>query len=186
MARQTTWVSPSEDNSQAVLHRSSRSTAEIDEEAYHLLTFYATERALAISELLSRGQNEACILVLHFENYHPDNMPPLNVVRTSLTELQMIYPERITQILVLDPPRWLRITYGIVSMFLSKETRNKVRNWGCTPFYVDARDNKKLTTLDSIIEGSHGFWKGRSNAGSRHIPRTLANQERNEGVEFAA
>lgn len=128
MNRQGTWVSADGKNHQAILHRSSRSTAEVDEEAYHLLTFYATERALAITELLSKGRKEAGAVVLYFGNYQSENMPPLNVVRTSLTDLQMIYPERITNILVLDPPRWLRFTYGILSMFLSKHTRDKVRH----------------------------------------------------------
>ncbi|GAX24372.1 hypothetical protein FisN_4Lh496 [Fistulifera solaris] len=126
MTRQATWVSPNENNQHAILHRSSRTTPDLDEEAYHLLTLYATEHALATSELLSKGQTETCTLVLYFENYLSDNMPPLSVVRTSLTELQLLYPERITKILVLNPPRWLRITYRIVSMFLSSETRNKV------------------------------------------------------------
>ncbi len=126
MTRQATWVSFNENNQHAILHRSSRNTPELDEEAYHLLVLYATEHALATSELLSKGQIETCTLVLYFKNYHSDNMPPLSVVRTSLTELQMLYPERITRIWVLDPPRWLRITYRIVSMFLSSETRNKV------------------------------------------------------------
>ena len=128
MTRQATWVSTSANAHHAILHRSSRNTAELDEEAYHLLTFYATEQALALSELLSKGRQETCILVLYFEYYNADNIPPLSVVRSSLTDLQLLYPERITQILVLDPPRWLRMTYGFVSMVLSKETRNKVKH----------------------------------------------------------
>lgn len=127
MNRQATWVSGDEKTQQAILHRFPRSTTEVDKEAYDLLIYYATERALAVSELLSKGQRETVILVLHFENYQSENMPPIGVVRTSLTDLQMIYPERITKILVLDPPRWLRLTYGVVSVFLSKHTREKVR-----------------------------------------------------------
>ncbi len=156
MTRQATWVSPNENNQHAILHRSSRNTPELDEEAYHLLILYATEHALATSELLSKGQTETCTLVLYFENYHSDNMPPLSIVRTSLTELQMLYPERITKVLVLDPPSWLRITYRIVSMFLSTETRNKVGPSRVINFICNY---ESFNVISCICEGSNDFWE---------------------------
>jgi hypothetical protein len=123
---QTTWVGGHDRDHRAILHRSSRSTTQLDEEAFNLLALYMAERAYACSEIYSKGREEKILLVLDYSNYQSDMVPPKAISLESIKMLQRIYPERAKKIFVLDPPLWLQIAYLLISPFLVKETRDKI------------------------------------------------------------
>jgi hypothetical protein len=121
-----TWVGGHDLENRAILHRGSRSTAEVDEQSYNLLTWYMAERAFACSEINSKGREDQILVVLDYSNYQSDMVPPMSIIKESIKRLQQIYPERAKKVFVLDPPLWLQIAYLVVSPFLAKETRDKV------------------------------------------------------------
>jgi hypothetical protein len=123
---QTTWVGGHDREHRAICHRSSRSTAQVDEEAYSLMQLYMAERALACSEIYSKGREDQIIVVMDYGNYQSAMVPPTSLVKETITLLQQNYPERLKKAFVLNPPFWMKILYVLVSPFLVKDTRDKI------------------------------------------------------------
>lgn len=124
--KQLTWVHGYDRQSRAIIHRGSRSTSEVNEEGYNLAILYFTEKAIACTEVESRGRKHKILVMLDFGNYHSNAVPPMALVQESVKTLQVIYPERTKKVFVLESPFWVKLAYLVISPFLSKETKDKV------------------------------------------------------------
>jgi CRAL/TRIO domain len=109
-----------------VLLKMGRTSAFTDPDAYTLCQFYFAERAFACAEALSKGRHEELMVVFDFGSYSSAHSPPKSLVRHTVTLLQQHYPERLKRLHILDPPFWMRALYGLVSVFLSATTKEKI------------------------------------------------------------
>jgi CRAL/TRIO domain len=106
--------------------RGERSDAQHDPEGYMVTMVYSIERALAATEILSRGQEEKTHAWLDMGRYDSQHSPGSGVYRHVALLLQRYYPERLQTFALFDPPFWVRALHKIVSPFLSPVTRKKV------------------------------------------------------------
>jgi CRAL/TRIO domain len=110
----------------AVFMKMARQAPSTDEQAYFLAQLYLLERAIAATEVTSRGTQEKVTVIFDFYNYSSSNSPPFTTVRKTLNLLQRFYPERLAKLLILDPPFWVRGVYAAVSPLLAPETRERI------------------------------------------------------------
>jgi CRAL/TRIO domain len=128
----------------AVVIRWGRNTPQYDPEGFLIGLVYTCERAVAATEIRSRGQEEKVIAFLDLANYDSSNSPPTSLFRTMGYSLQRYYPERNDAVVMFDPPFWLRAVYRIISAFLDPVTRNKV--------VIISGEAAKETTLKERID----------------------------------
>jgi len=110
----------------AVLIKMGRESSETDPQGYTLAQIYMAERALACTEVRTRGLQEKITVVFDFKNYSSAHSPPKTVILSTVKALQGNYPERLAKLVILDPPLWMRGVYALVYPFLATETRQKV------------------------------------------------------------
>lgn len=110
----------------AVLIKMGRESSETDPKGYLIAQIYMAERALACTEVRSRGTQEKITVVFDFGNYSSANAPPKTLILSTVKALQGNYPERLAKLVILDPPLWMRGVYALVYPFLATETRQKV------------------------------------------------------------
>jgi CRAL/TRIO domain len=106
--------------------RGERSDAQHDPEGYMVTMVYSIERALAATEILSRGQEEKTHAWLDMGRYDSQHSPGSGVYRHVALLLQRYYPERLQTFAMFDPPFWVRALHKIVCPFLAPVTRKKV------------------------------------------------------------
>ena len=111
----------------AVLIKMDRTSKDCSKDAYEAANFYILERALAATEVLSKGSSEQIINVYDFGAYKRAYAPPIPVLRGTIQLMQKIYPERVKVIIILDAPRWMTFLHKIIHPFLAPATRKKVR-----------------------------------------------------------
>jgi hypothetical protein len=80
--------------SRAVFHRTSRLTAEVDEESFSLFSLYLAERAFACSEIYSKGRYYQIVAVLDYSEYGSSLVPPTELLKDNIKTMQKIYPDR--------------------------------------------------------------------------------------------
>jgi hypothetical protein len=87
---------------------------------------YIAERAMAATELLTKGNTGKVTAVFDFSTYDSTNSPPVKLMIDTIKMLQAHYPERLGKALILDAPFWMQAVFKVVSAFLAEETRAKV------------------------------------------------------------
>ena len=130
-----------------VLLKMGRTSSATNPEAYVLCQFYFAERAFACMEALSKGRQEELQVVFDFRSYSSANSPPKALVRHAVTLLQQHYPERLKRLHILDPPFWMRALYGLLSVFLSAKTKEKI---------VLAASSSLPSVEDKVEPGTNG------------------------------
>jgi hypothetical protein len=126
LEKQTMVVRGHDRDSRAILFKGCRTESKTSEKAYMLAQIYLAERTIALTELLSKGKEEKLILVFDFAEYDSAHSPPFGVLKSTVTMVQKIYPDRLQRLFVLDPPFWMRSVYTMLYPFLAVETREKV------------------------------------------------------------
>jgi CRAL/TRIO domain len=144
LERQLTVVGGYDRHSRAVICRWGRNTPNYDADGFLMTLIYTCERAIAATEIRSRGQEERVISLLDLAQYDARNSPPHSLFRSMGYALQRYYPERNDAVVMFDPPFWLRAVYGIISAFLDPVTRKKV--------FVISGATAKETTLKEKID----------------------------------
>jgi CRAL/TRIO domain len=142
--RQLTVVGGYDRRNRAVIVRWGRNMPQYDADGFLMALVYTCERAIAATEIRSRGQEEKVISLLDLAQYDARNSPPHSLFRSMGYALQRYYPERNDAVVMFDPPFWLRAVYGIISAFLDPVTRNKV--------FVISGPAAKETTLKEKID----------------------------------
>jgi hypothetical protein len=115
-----------DEENRAVVVKGSRTNSDTAIEAYFIMQVYASERAIALTEVASRGKQEHLFVIFDFAAYRSQDAPPTLPLRGALADLQKIYKERLHQLVILDPPFFLNLIYTIISPFLDATTREKV------------------------------------------------------------
>jgi hypothetical protein len=126
LEKQTMVVRGHDRDSRAILFKGCRTESETDEKAYTLAQIYLAERTIASTELLSKGKEEKLVLVFDFQGYVSAHSPPFGVLRDTVKLVQLLYPDRVKHIFILDPPFWMRGVYTILYPFIAIETREKI------------------------------------------------------------
>ena len=103
-------------------------TGDVDspsEEAYVTTQLYIAERANACSEFLSDAGTMTAIFDLSHQ--HRGASPPLSWQYKAIKLVQQLYPERLHQLIILEPPFWMRGVFSALKPFLSQQTRDKIQ-----------------------------------------------------------
>ena len=103
-----------------------RSASGTTKEEYVTTQLYIAERAVAVSEYLSKGDNESVTVLLDVSTYHKKYAPPLSWQFSAAKVLQRLYPERLGKVYLLKPPFWLKMMYKVLQSILSERTTSKV------------------------------------------------------------
>lgn len=143
LQNQTMAVIGHDRENRAILLKLGRSSSETDELGYTLSQLYMAERAMAASEMLSRGTQDEIIGVFDFSGYSSAHSPPLSVVRRTVSALQQMYPERLHRLIILDAPFWMRAFYKVIHPFLSSKTQGKI--------VMVSGDSEKQAALSVLI-----------------------------------
>jgi hypothetical protein len=109
----------------AILIKSHRHAAATSEEEYLNTQLYIAERALACTEFLSRGTQETLLAVFDFSQQNSKTSPPMAWQISAIRTLQHLYPGRLGQLIVLEPPFLMRGLFASIRPFLSNVTRDK-------------------------------------------------------------
>lgn len=126
MEKQTTAVVGLDEESRAMILKGSRTNSETNIEGYFVMQTYVAERAMALTEVASRGKQERVFCLFDFAAYTSQNAPPTLELRGALADLQSLYKERLYQLVILDPPFFLNLIFNIISPFLDSQTRAKI------------------------------------------------------------
>jgi CRAL/TRIO domain len=114
LPRQNPWSTASDVSSQD------------DEDGFKWAQLYMAERAMAVTEIRSKGKCEQLTAFLALGSYDSSNAPPINVMIRTITALQTNYPERLGKAVAMDVPFWISALITIVKPFLSTKTRDKL------------------------------------------------------------
>ena len=114
----------------------------VDEEFVTMLV-YIMERAIACTEFLSRGRKEKLLVVLDFATFKSSLSPPMSGIKPLASILQSKYSERLKNLVIIDPPFWMRTMYGLIKPFLDPVTKAK--------FIVASGAKKKLEVISTYI-----------------------------------
>ena len=126
LARQPMVVRGHDVSNRAVLIKFPRISAETDVEAYVMAHIYVAERAMAATEVLSRGKEEKIVVCLDFADYSSSCKPPLSAMRLLIPLLQMNYPERVDHIVIVEPSLWMRALFKLLGPFIDPHTKEKI------------------------------------------------------------
>ena len=126
LAKQVMLVRGHDREKRALMIKMGRTTSEMNEDSYFLAQIYLTERALAATEVISKGKQDQMVAIFDFGTYSSSNSPPFKVVMNTVKTLQRIYQDRLKKLFILDPPFWMRGVYTMLHPFLSPRTREKV------------------------------------------------------------
>ena len=126
MQKQMTAVVGLDEARRAMILKGSRTNRDTHIEGYLMMQIYVAERAMALTEVASRGRQERVFVVFDFAGYVSSNAPPTLELRGALQDLQALYKERLHQLVIMDPPFFLNLIYNIVAPFLDSHTREKI------------------------------------------------------------
>jgi len=96
---------------------------EHQERAYLLTQLYIAERANACSDFLG---HDRMVAIFDLGRQAKGASPPLSWQYRAIQVVQQVYPERLHQLILLEPPFWMRGVFAALKPFLSVTTRNKI------------------------------------------------------------
>ncbi|KAL7578203.1 hypothetical protein ACA910_012631 [Epithemia clementina (nom. ined.)] len=144
LQRQLTVTTGLGRDNQAVVIRFPRTSPETEMESFLIAQIYIAERGCAATEYHTRGQKEQLIAVADYANYSSANAPPMLSLRESMSKLQRIYTERLSKMIMSEPPFWMRMLYNLLSPFLAEKTTKKIA--------MVSGDVEKKATFDDIMD----------------------------------
>lgn len=116
-----------DEESRAIVFKGTRTNSSTDVRGYFIVQVYVAERAMALTEVASRGRQDRLYCIFDFADYSSQHAPPTLALRGALVDLQAMYKERLYQLVVLDPPFFLNLIYNVISPFLDPVTRKKIK-----------------------------------------------------------
>ena len=126
-----------------------RTSAETTDDEFVLTQLYTMERAIACTEIASEGREEKVLAVLDFSSFQSKYAPSLQAVKSLVSILQTKYPERLKNLVVIDPPFWMRSVYALIKPFLDPETRAK--------FILASGSKKKVQIISEFVDDEHAM-----------------------------
>jgi hypothetical protein len=83
---------------------------------------YSIERTVACTEAISKGKSEKIVVVLDCKK---SCAPCLKAMKKAIHILQNHFPNRLKNLVIIDPPAWLSGAYHLLKPFLDPDTRTK-------------------------------------------------------------
>jgi hypothetical protein len=102
-----------------VLIKLPRMKAGTTEQEYIRQQLYVAERAVAVTEFVSRGQHDTVCAIFNMQNQNSSNAPPLPWQLNTVKLLQAVFPGRMGKMLILDAPFMIRQIFNIIKPFLA-------------------------------------------------------------------
>jgi hypothetical protein len=134
--------------SRAILIKFARTMEGTTQDAYLGTQLYIAERALAVGEFTSRGQQEQIVAVFDMSKQQSKHSPPMSWQLSAVLRLQQLYPERLGKLIVLDPPFFMRGLFHGIKPFLSATTKNKIQ-------LVSSQEKEKR--IQELVEKDHAI-----------------------------
>lgn len=135
---------------QGVLLVGARTSMDIDEKGFLIATLYMLERAVAVTENLSRGLRSTVDVVVDASCFKSKYSPSRHTLKTLIRILQDHYPNRLNKLVFVDPPYWLSSLYRILTPFLDRRTQSK---------FLMARSSNSQRILSSVLLSPEYFNK---------------------------
>jgi hypothetical protein len=127
MARQPVIMKCADTRARAVMFKFPRRSDGTTEQEYLTTQFYIAERANAVIEYISQGRQEKMVAVFDFSNMRSSYSPNLQWQISAVRAVQLLYPERLYKLVILEPPFWMRGLFISIRPFLSKATASKIQ-----------------------------------------------------------
>jgi hypothetical protein len=93
-------------------------------ESFLDFVIYIIERTVACTEVISKGKSENIVVVLDCKK---SCAPCLKAMKAAVRILQNHFPNRLKNLVIIDPPAWLSGGYHLLKPFLDPGTRTKFR-----------------------------------------------------------
>lgn len=93
-------------------------------ESFLDFVIYIIERTVACTEAISKGKSEKIVVVLDCKK---SCAPCLKAMKAAVRILQNHFPNRLKNLVIIDPPAWLSGAYHLLKPFLDPDTRTKFR-----------------------------------------------------------
>jgi hypothetical protein len=142
--KQPAFVRGTDKSGRALLLLRDRTAKVTIDEEFIVTQIFIMERAIAATEYASRGVEEKILVVLDFGSFKSSLAPPLSAVKAVASILQSKYSERLKNLIVIDPPFWMRTMYGMIKPFLDPTTKAK--------FIVASGDKKKQEVIAELVD----------------------------------
>jgi hypothetical protein len=127
MAKQPVIMKGADGQSRAVLFKFPRRSGGTTEKEYLTTQLYIAERANAVIEYVSQGRQETMVAIFDFSEMRSGYSPNLQWQISAIRVVQLLYPERLHKLVLLEPPFWMRGLFISIRPFLSKATANKIQ-----------------------------------------------------------
>jgi len=149
LLKQHCFVRGTDKGNRALLCIKPRTTKDTIEEEYVSMLVYIMERAIAATEYASRGREEKILVVLDFGGFKSSLSPPISALKGIAGILQTKYSERLKNLIICDPPFWMRTLYGMIKPFLDPTTSAK--------FVVASGSKKKVEVISKHVDASQAM-----------------------------
>ena len=124
-SRQQPWQN--QNQRPVVDHNDSSEHLDPMEHGFEWAQLYMVERALAITEIHSRGTGQQVSVFLDSTTYQSQHAPPISVmIRIIAQVLQNHYPERLGQAVFVQAPFWMTTIMKMILPLIATKTREKV------------------------------------------------------------
>lgn len=138
----------------AVVIKLPRTDGGTTEDAYVRQQLYVAERAAAVTEYQSLGQQEKICAIFSLQNQNSRVAPSLSWQRRAMKVVQLIYPGRVGRVLVLDAGFVSRQLFAAIKPFLSasiRETTDLVSGSGKVEALKELLDDPDILTADGQL-----------------------------------
>lgn len=125
LRKQPTFIRGQDKDGRALLCVRARISKGTVGEDFIAMMMYTMERAIAVTEVGSRGLEEKLLVVLDFGSFSSSLAPPLSAIKELAAILQSRYTERLKTLIIIDPPFWMRTMYNLIGPFLDPVTKAK-------------------------------------------------------------
>lgn len=126
-------------------------------DGYLLAQYYMAERAIAVSEIHSRGAVEHVTVIADFGTYESGNSPPLKVLSELVKVLQPAYPERLGMAVLLDTPLFMQTLTTLLRPFLATKTSRKVIVTGSLVNYMSSWSTQSQSAVERLVDPSQAM-----------------------------
>ena len=112
-------------------------------ESFLDFVIYIIERTIACTEAMSEGRSENIVVVLDCKR---SCAPCLKAMKAAVRILQNHFPNRLKNLVIIDPPAWLSGAYHLLKPFLDPDTRTK--------FMMATSKKQKAASFGGLIDES--------------------------------
>lgn len=136
----------------AVILRMPRHTGGTTEDAYLSQQLYVAERSAATNEFISMGKHDTVCAILNVQNQNSSVTPPLTWQHQTIKLSQLLFPGRVSKVIVVEPPFMVRQIFSAIKPFLSASLKEST-------FLVSGKAKTELleaTLVDPNILTSDG------------------------------